>query len=39
MAKYHDFTLDDIIEEANIKRNKNGGFEKKLLLERVIEKD
>ena len=37
MAKFNGFTLDDIIKEAEIKRNKNGGFEKRLLLDRVIE--
>ena len=39
MAEFNGYTLDDIIEEANNKRNKNGGFKKKLLLEKVIEKE
>ena len=39
MAKYNGFTLEDIIKEAEVKRNKNGSFEKRLLLERIIEKD
>ena len=39
IAKYHGFSLEDIIKEAKIKKDKNGGFEKKLLLEKVIEKD
>ncbi len=30
-------TLEDIIELANGKRNKRGGFEKKIFLEKVIE--
>ena len=32
MAEFNGYSLDDIINEANIKRNKNGGFKKKLLL-------
>ena len=39
IAEYYGYKLEDIIEEAEIKRNKNGGFEKRLLLERVIEND
>ena len=39
IAEYYGYKLEDIIEEAEIKRNKNGGFEKRLLLEKVIEKD
>lgn len=38
MAKFNGLTLQDIIEEADNKRNRNGGFEKRLLLEKVIEK-
>lgn len=38
MAEYSGFSLDDIIEEADKKKAKNGGFERKLLLEKVIEK-
>lgn len=38
MALYNGFSLEDIIEEADKKKNKNGGFEKRLLLEKVIEK-
>ena len=38
MASYNGFSLQDIIDEANIKKSKNGGFEKRLLLEKVIEK-
>lgn len=38
MAEFNGFTLQDIIEEANRKKEKNGGFEKRLLLEKVIEK-
>ena len=36
IANFYGFTLEDIIHEANIKKSKNGGFEKKLLLEKVI---
>lgn len=38
MSEFSGFTLQDVIEEANRKRNKNGGFQKRLLLEKVIEK-
>lgn len=37
MAEFNGFTLQDIIEEADRKKEKNGGFQKKLLLEKVIE--
>lgn len=39
MAEFSGFSLDDIIKEADNKRNKNGGFKKRLLLEKVIEKE
>lgn len=39
MAEFNGYSLEDIIEEANNKRNKNGGFKKRLLLEKVIEKE
>lgn len=38
MASFNGFSLQDIIEEADTKKSKNGGFEKKLLLVKVIEK-
>ncbi len=38
MAEYNGFRLEDIIEEADRKKQKNGGFQKRLLLEKVIEK-
>ena len=38
MAKYNGFSLQDIIDEANKKREKNGGFEKRIFLEKVIKK-
>ena len=38
MAEYNGFSLQDIIEEADKKKFKNGGFSQKLLLEKVIEK-
>lgn len=36
MVEYNGFTLEDIIEEAGRKKERNGGFEKRLLLKRVI---
>lgn len=36
MAAYLGFTLDDIIKEANLKREIKGGFTKKLVLERTF---
>lgn len=36
MAIFNGFDLDEIIEEADKKRQKNGGFEKRLLLEKVV---
>lgn len=39
MAEFNGFTLEDIIEEAERKKEKNGGFQKRLLLEKVIEKE
>ena len=38
MAEFNGFTLQDIINEANRKKEKRGGFQKRLLLEKVIEK-
>lgn len=38
MAEFNGFSLQDIIDTANKKREKNGGFQKKILLEKVIEK-
>lgn len=38
MAEYNGFSLQDILEEADRKKEKNGGFQKRLLLEKVIEK-
>ena len=37
MAEYNGFTLRDIVEEAKNKKNKNGGFSKRVFLEKVIE--
>ena len=39
MAEFNGFTLQDIISEAEIKKEKRGGFQKRILLEKVIEKD
>jgi len=38
MAEFNGFTLQEIIDEANRKKEKRGGFQKRLLLEKVIEK-
>lgn len=38
MAELNGFSLQDIIDEANKKKQENGGFERRLLLEKVIEK-
>ena len=38
MAEFNGFSLEDVIEEADRKKAKNGGFQKRLLLEKVIEK-
>ena len=39
MAEFSGLTLEDIIHEADTKREKNGGFQKRLLLEKVIHPD
>ena len=39
MAEFNGFTLQDVISEAEIKKEKRGGFQKRLLLEKVIEYD
>ena len=36
MAKFHGYTLNDIIEEADKKRSKNGAFDNRIFLEKVI---
>lgn len=38
MAEFSGFTLEDVIDEAQRKREKRGGFQKRILLEKVIEK-
>ncbi len=38
MAEFHGLTLQDVIKEADSKRNQKGGFEKRILLEKVISK-
>ena len=38
MAEFNGFTLDDIIKEAETKASKNGAFQKRLFLERVVPK-
>jgi len=37
MAEFSGFYLENIIDEADRKKEKNGGFQKRLLLEKVIE--
>lgn len=39
MAEFNGFTLKDIIDEADKKNLKNGAFQKRLLLEKVVSKD
>lgn len=36
MAEFNGFTLKDLIGEADKKRLKNGGFKKRILLEKII---
>ena len=36
MANYDGYTLEDIIKESEKKKSRNGGFEKRILLEKVI---
>ena len=36
MSLFCGFSLEEIINEADRKKQKNGGFEKRLLLEKVI---
>lgn len=38
MAEFHGFTLQDIIDAADNKATLKGGFNKRYLLEKVIEK-
>lgn len=38
LAKLENKTLDEVIEIANIKRNKRGSFDKKIYLEKVVKK-
>lgn len=38
MANYNGFSISDIISEADKKRQRNGGFEKRILLEKVIDR-
>lgn len=38
MAEFNGFTLQDIMIEAETKKEKRGGFQKRLLLEKVVEK-
>ena len=39
MSRYYSFNdfMNDVIEEADKKKLKNGGFTKRLFLEKVIE--
>ncbi len=36
MADFHGFSLDEILEEANLKSAKNGAFKNRIFLEKVI---
>ncbi len=37
MAEYNNFSLEDVIIEADRKKAKNGGYQKRLILEKVVE--
>jgi len=37
MSEFCGFTLQDIVDEADRKKEKRGGFQKRILLEKVIE--
>ena len=39
MAEFQGFILQDIINESDKKRNRNGGFQKRLFLEKTITKE
>lgn len=39
MAKHKGFSFYEIIKEADLKNAKNGAFDKKILLEKTINKD
>ena len=39
MAEFNGFTLQDVINEAEHKKMKRGGFQKRILLEKVIENE
>ena len=39
MAEFNGFAFQDVINEADSKKAKRGGFEKRILLEKVIEND
>ena len=36
MAEFNGFTLEEILEEAQKKKLKNGGFNKRIFLEKVL---
>lgn len=38
MAYFHGYTFENLLYQSNIKRRKEGGFEKRLLLEKIIKK-
>lgn len=38
MAEFNGFTFEEIVEEADKKASKNGAFQKRLFLEKVITK-
>lgn len=39
MAEYQGFTLDDVIKQADKKKETSGGFQKRLFLETVTKKE
>jgi predicted house-cleaning noncanonical NTP pyrophosphatase (MazG superfamily) len=36
MAEFNGFTLEEILKEAQKKKLKNGGFNKRIFLEKVL---
>ena len=38
MAEYQGFSLEDILMEADRKKEKNGGFEERICLQKVVKK-
>ncbi len=37
MAEFNGFSFEDVIKETDRKKGKNGGYQKRLVLEKVVE--